>query len=124
MESMPPRQQHIVLIQNDPYLTESRTLILTKFGYSVEVVQSVLEARARCRDFRCDLVIVDADKAHNTALELCDEIKQNNPSLFVVLMTGYYVYLDTDCPDEIVGKDEGPQGFITKIQNLLAPSTA
>jgi two-component system response regulator GlrR len=119
---MPPLQQHIVLIQNDPYLTESRTLILKTFGYSVEVVQSVLEARASCRNFRCDLVIVDADKAHNTALELCDEIKQNNPALFVVLMTGYYVYLDTDCPDEIVGKDEGPQGFITKIQNLLAPA--
>ena len=119
---MTPRQHHIVLIQQDPYLTESRTLILKQFGYSVEVVQTVLEARASCRNFRCDLVIVDADKAHNTALELCDEIKQNNPSLFVVLMTGYHVYLDTDCPDDVVRQDEGPQGFITKIQNLLAPS--
>ncbi len=121
---MSSRQQHIVLIQNDPYLTETRAAILTTHGYSVEVVQSVKEARERCREFQCDLVIVDADKAHTTALELCDEIKQNNPKLNVVLMTGYHVYLDTDCPDEIIRKEEGPRGFIAKVDNLLQASRA
>lgn len=116
--------QHIVLIQNDPYLIASRKAILEMHGYSVEVVQSVTEARSRCRAFKCDLVIVDADKAHTTAMELCEEIKQNNPSLNVVLMTGYHVYLHTDCPDEIVRQEEGPEGFITKIENLLSPSAA
>lgn len=121
---MSPRQQHIVLIQDDPYLVETRKAILEAHGYSVEVVQSVKEARARCRELICDLVIVDAEKAHNTALELCEEIKQNNPALNVVLMTGYHVFLDTDCPDDIVRQEEGPQGFIRKVDNLLSPSTA
>ena len=117
-------QKHIVLIQNDPYLIASRKAILEGHGYSVEVVQSVVEARSRCKTFQCDLVIVDADKAHTTAMELCEEIKQNNPSLCVVLMTGYHVYLHTDCPDEIVRQEEGPEGFIAKIENLLPPRAA
>jgi DNA-binding NtrC family response regulator len=114
------RQQHIVLIQNDPYLVETRTALLASRGYSVEVVQSVKEAQNQCRKFKCDLVIVDANKAHNPAMELCEEIKQHNPSLNVVLMTGYHVYLHTECPDEIISQEEGPEGFIAKIDRLLS----
>jgi putative two-component system response regulator len=121
---MERRKQHIVLIQDDPYLIETRTAILTGRGYSVEVVRSVREARALCREFKCDLVIVDANKAHNPAMELCEEIKQTNPSINVVLMTGYHVYLHTECPDDIVGQEEGPEGFVSKIEKLLSPSAA
>lgn len=119
---MPGTKQHIILIQNDPYLIESRKAILEKFGYSVEVVESVAEARRQAHMFVCDLVIVDAQKEHDTALELCDEIKQNNPDLNVALMTGYHVYLRSDCPDEIIRQDEGPEGFIAKVTNLLSPT--
>jgi DNA-binding NtrC family response regulator len=107
-----------------PYLIETRRALLTSRGYSVEVVHSVTEARARCREFKCDLVIVDANKAHNPAMELCEEIKQHNPSLNVVLMTGYHVYLHTECPDDIVRREEGPEGLIAKIERLLSPSSA
>lgn len=121
MDSRPP---HIILVQNDPYLIETRSALLMSRGYSVEVVHSVKEARAKCREFKCDLVIVDAHQAHNPAMELCEEIKMHNPSLNVVLMTGYHVHLHTECPDEIVGQEEGPRGFISKIENLLSPSAA
>ena len=121
-KAVPSRRQHIVLIQNDPYLIASRKGILEACGYLVEVVEGVAEARQRCRAFQCDLVIVDADKAHNMAMELCEEIKQNNPSLNVVLMTGYHVYLHTTCPDEIIRQEEGPEGFVAKVENLLSPA--
>ena len=121
-KTSPSRRQHIILIQNDPYLIASRKAVLESRGYLVEVVAGVDEARARCKSFQCDLVIVDADKAHNTAVELCEEIKQNNPSLNVVLMTGYHVYLHTTCPDEIVRQEEGPEGFVAKVENLLSPA--
>ncbi len=117
-------QPHIVLIQNDPYLFETRSALLMSRGYSVEVVHNVKEARAKCREFTCDLVIVDAHQAHDPAMELCEEIKLHNPSLNVVLITGYHVYLHTDCPDDIVGQEEGPGGFISKIENLLSSSDA
>jgi two-component system response regulator GlrR len=120
---MSSRQQHIVLIQDDPYLVETRSALLKSRGYSVEAVHSLKEARAKCREFKCDLVIVDARQAHNPAMELCEEIKQLNPSVNVVLMTGYHVYLHTECPDDIIGQEEGPEGFVTKIENLLSPSS-
>jgi DNA-binding NtrC family response regulator len=115
-------KRHIILIQDDPYLVEGRKAILQKYGYSVEVVESVREARTQARKFVCDLVIVDANKAHDTALELCDEIKVNNPHLCVALMTGYHVYLRSDCPDEVIRQDEGPEGFIKKVNDLLSPT--
>jgi DNA-binding NtrC family response regulator len=123
MNPMPRPKQHIVLIQDDPYLVASRKAILERYGYSVEIVESVKAARRRIQQFVCDLVIVDANKAHDTALELCEEIKQSNPNLCVALMTGYHVYLHTDCPDEIIRQDEGPEGFIAKVNDLLSPTT-
>ncbi len=123
MKSMPRPKQYIVLIQDDPYLIASRKAILERYGYVVEVVESVKAARQRAQQFVCDLVIVDAQKAHDTALQLCEEIKQNNPKLCVALMTGYHVYLHTDCPDEIIRQDEGPEGFIAKVNDLLSPTT-
>ena len=121
---MPPRTPHIVLVEDDSYLTESRKAILETNGYSVEIVGTVREARQRCRTLRCDLVIVDAKEKHDTALELCEEIKLHNPKLCVALMTGYYVYLHSECPDEVIRKDEGPQGFLAKVSDLLTPSIA
>ncbi|MGH9642733.1 MAG: response regulator [Terriglobales bacterium] len=121
-KAVPSRQQHIILIQNDPYLVASRKAILESRDYLVEVVAGVSEARARCKAFQCDLVIVDADKAHNQAMELCEEIQRNNPSLNVVLLTGYHVYLHTTCPDEIIRQEEGPEGFVAKVENLLSPA--
>jgi hypothetical protein len=55
-------------------------------------------------------------------MELCEEIKQNNPSLNVVLMIGYHAYLHTECPDDIVAREEGPEGFIAKVESLLSAS--
>ncbi len=116
--------QKIILIQDDPYLVESRKLILENQGYSVGVVYSVKEARRVCREFNCDLVIVDSDQDHNSAMELCEEIKLNNPRLQVAVMTGYHVYLHSECPDEVIRQEEGPAGFIKKVKSLLSVEAA
>jgi DNA-binding NtrC family response regulator len=110
----------IILIQDDPYLVESRKLILENHGYAVGVVYSVKEARRLSREFDCDLVIVDSEQDHNAAMELCEEIKQNNPRLQVAVMTGYHVYLHSDCPDAVIKQEEGPAGFIKKVKSLLS----
>ena len=116
------RQPLIVLIQEDPYLIATRKALLETDGYRVDVVRGVKEARARCRELACDLVIVDSDKAHHTSLELCDEIKQNNPALRVAVMTGYHVFLHSECPDEIIKQEDGPAIFLAKVHTLLSPA--
>jgi DNA-binding NtrC family response regulator len=114
-------QPLIVLIQEDPYLIATRKKLLESNGYRVHVVRGVNEARARCRELACDLVIVDSDKAHHTSIELCDEIKQNNPALRVAVMTGYHVFVRSECPDEIIKQEDGPAVFLDKIRSLLTP---
>ncbi len=116
--------QRIIIVQDDPYLIESRKLLLQKSGYVVDTVYTVAEARRRCREFDCDLVIVDAEQKHDTAMELCEEIKQNNPTIAVALMTGYHVFLHSDCPDEVIRQEEGPAGFVTKVQSLMVKKAA
>lgn len=119
---MPPSSKQIVLIQSDPFLAETRRRILETRGYAVEVVDSVRQARNVAHKYDCDLVIVDADKSHDTALELCEEIKKNNPGLNVALMVRYHVYLRSDCPDEVIRQEEGPEGFMRKVDELLSPT--
>jgi DNA-binding NtrC family response regulator len=119
---MPPSNKHIVLIQSDPFLAETRRRILEGRGYSVQVVDTVKQARNIAVKFDCDLVIVDADKSHDMALELCEEIKKNNPGLNVALMVRYHVYLKSECPDEVIRQEEGPEGFMQKVDDLLRPS--
>jgi DNA-binding NtrC family response regulator len=116
--------QRIILVQDNPYLVESRKLLLQAHGYEVNVVLTVKEARLRSRELDCELVIVDSEKEHNLAMELCEEIKLNNPKLAVAVMTGYHVYLNSDCPDEVIRQDEGPAGFIAKVRSLLDTKAA
>ncbi len=116
--------QKIILIQDDPYLVASRKLILENYGYQVDIVYSVKDARRLSREFDCDLVIVDAEQNHDAAMELCEEIKQNNSRLQVAVMTGYHVYLHSDCPDAVIGQEEGPAGFVRKIKSLLSYEAA
>lgn len=116
--------QKIILIQDNPYLVESRKLILENHGYAVGVVYSVKEARRVCREFSCDLVIVDSEQDHNAAMELCEEIKQNNPKLRVAVMTGYHVHLHSECPDAVIRQEEGPAGFVQQVQSLLSYEAA
>jgi DNA-binding NtrC family response regulator len=113
-------QKKIILVQDDPYLFETRKAVLESNGYRVDLVHTVKEARRRSRELRCHLVIVDSEKDHDTALELCEEIKLNNPNVNVAVMTGYHVYLHSDCPDEVIRQEEGPAGFLYKVQKLLA----
>jgi DNA-binding NtrC family response regulator len=119
---MPSSNKQIVLIQSDPFLAETRRRILEGRGYVVQIVDSVKQARNVAIKFDCDLVIVDADKSHDTALELCEEIKKNNPGLNVALMVRYHVYLKSECPDEVIRQEEGPEGFMRKVDDLLSPS--
>lgn len=116
--------QKIILIQDDPYLVESRKLLLQTNGFQVGVVYTVSQARKMARELDCDLVIVDSEQDHNSAMELCEEIKQHNPKLAVAVMTGYHVYLHSDCPDEVIRQEEGPAGFVAKVRSLMADKAA
>jgi DNA-binding response OmpR family regulator len=112
--------KRIVLVQEDAYLVASRKAILEQNGYQVDGAHSVEEARALCRLFDCDLVIVDSEENFRAATELCEEIKAENPDISVAVMTWDAANLESDCPDEIIRRRKGPQELLDKVAHALA----
>ena len=110
----------IVLVQNDPYLADTRTAMLRKQGYVVKAVHTVDDARQVCHDFACDLVIVDSEENYKAALQLCEEIKTGNPEVNVAVITWHGSEIESDCPDEVIRRDRGPQEFVEKVRLALA----
>jgi DNA-binding response OmpR family regulator len=111
--------RRIVMVQTDPYLVETRKAILEKNGYEVRAVHTVDEARAACRNFLCDLVIVDSEQNHKLGLELCEEIKLANPTVNVAVIAWYDTPANSDCPDEVIRREKGPHEFLTKVKAAL-----
>lgn len=112
--------KRIILVQNDAYLVVSRKALLEQQGYRVEAVHTVDQARAVCRNLTCDLVIVDTEEDYRAAVELCAEIKAENPAVNVAVITWHTADLDSDCPDEVIRRERGPQEFINKVRLALA----
>lgn len=116
----PDSPKVVVLVQNDPYLVSTRTALLQRQGYAVEAVHTVEGARLACQHMNCDLVIVDSDEDYKAATELCDEIKAQRPEVSVAVVTWNAAKLDSECPDEIIRRERGPQEFINKVRHALA----
>jgi DNA-binding response OmpR family regulator len=112
--------KRIVLVQEDPYLFETRKALLEHQGYTVEAVHRMADARRLCKQFACDLVIVDSEENYRAALELCDEIKANDPSINVAVIAWNQTDLGSDCPDEVIRRERGPQEFLNKVRLALA----
>jgi len=110
----------IVLVQSDPYLVSTRTAMLERQGYVVKAVHTVESARDICRGLSCDLVIVDSEEDYRAAIELCDEIKGANPEVNVAVITWNTTELGSECPDEVIRRERGPQEFINKVRLALA----
>lgn len=114
------RQKRIVLVQNDQYLIDTRKKLLEQQGYKVQAVHTVESARAVCQNLHCDLVIVDSEEDYDAALQLCEEIKTDQPDMSVAVITWNESELDSDCPDEIIPRVRGPQVFLNKVRLALA----
>ncbi len=112
--------KRIVLVQNDQYLIDTRTALLEQQGYSVQAVHTVESARAACQSLHCDLVIVDSEEDYDAALELCEEIKAEQPDTNVAVITWNESDLDSECPDEVIARVKGPQVFLNKVRQALA----
>ena len=114
-----PSAKRIILVQNDPYLIETRKALLEQHGYVVENVHSLEEARTVCRQLACDLVIVDSEEDYRSATDLCQEIKAENPDMAVAVLTWDAAEVESDCPDEVIKRRNGPRELLDKVKLAL-----
>lgn len=103
----------ILLVEDDIFLRDGLSEMLTKEGYDVTVAENFIMANEKIRE-HVQLIILDIMLPDGNGLELCQEIRKadnNTPILFL-----------TACDDEIQivrGLDAGADDYVTKPFRLL-----
>lgn len=79
----------ILVVDDEPSVTGSMSLILGEAGYEVFTANSLADSAALLKQTPVDLVITDLRLSDGTGIELITHIKANTPDIEVILMTGY-----------------------------------
>ncbi|MBF0505764.1 MAG: response regulator [Nitrospirae bacterium] len=98
-----------LIVDDDPQVLESASLLLNEFGYSTITCGNSLEAVSRFQEVAVDVVLTDIMMPGLSGINLLEEIRAVDPEMPVILMTGY---ADLDKAIEAIKK--GAFDFIIK----------
>ena len=79
----------ILVVDDEPSVTGSLSLILTEAGFEVLTAQSFAESLIILKQVPVDLVITDLRLADASGIDLITHVKRTTPDVEVILMTGY-----------------------------------
>ena len=79
----------ILVVDDEPSVTGSLSLILTEAGFEVLTAQSFAESTTILKQIPVDLVITDLRLADSSGIDLITHVKRTTPDVEVILMTGY-----------------------------------
>lgn len=79
----------ILVVDDEPSVTGSLSLILTDAGFEVLTAQSFAESTVMLKQIPVDLVITDLRLADASGIDLITHVKRTTPEVEVILMTGY-----------------------------------
>jgi CheY-like chemotaxis protein len=103
---------------NVPLLT-TRRLLLSRLGYDVLTATTAEEARSLFRSTAIDLAIVDYHLPGMLGDELCMELKEMQPHVRTILVSGSYPDHDCECGvDQFVLKGQSPAILMQAITTL------
>lgn len=80
---------HILLVEDEGYLLYALADFLDDQGYVVDAVEDPLKALELFEQKVFDLVVTDYRLPNLTGLELLQRVKEKNPQIEVILITGY-----------------------------------
>ena len=90
----PDSEKSILVVDDDPYVLESVSLLLHKSGYTVITCGHPKEAMGKLQTTRIDAVLSDIKMPMISGIELLEQIHNFNAEIPVILMTAY-AELDT-----------------------------
>lgn len=99
----------ILVVDDDPYVRDTTTSLLTEFGYSVISCSNAYHALKKLQENYVDVVLTDIKMPEINGVELLEMIHHLNPELPVVLMTAF---VEIEIAIEAIKK--GAFDFITK----------
>lgn len=111
----------VLHICTDPLLRDTIRDIIAKEGFAVETAASLKLGRSLAKQKTYDLLIVNVHGDVKSILEFCEEVKALNPSQMVAFLAGRWTYIPnhSTCPDDVIPKDEGPEGLVRKLHEIL-----
>lgn len=99
----------ILIVEDDEFFREALKDSLSRHGFKVSVAADGKSARLILNLSSFDLILSDIQMPHMTGVELLAWVKENKPSVPVVLMTGFSQIVETKKAHEL-----GAAGFIPK----------
>jgi putative two-component system response regulator len=105
-------QGTLLIVDDDPYVLESISVLLKEFGYKALTCQNAADASDLIRKIDFDAVLTDIKMPQVTGIELLQLIHSDNPQIPVILMTAY-----ADLDIAVNAIKQGAFDFITKPYN-------
>jgi|GEM_PF-2030268 len=102
-----PNRINILLVEDEEMALKALTSLLERKGFKVYPANSPLFAIKIAEKHRIDLLITDVVMPEMNGVQLSRKLKEKNPSLKVIFMSGY--------PADIVAKD----GKLKSVENYL-----
>ena len=99
----------IVIVEDDPAIAEMLVYHLRDLGYEINHFSDGLKAKEYFAAHSCDLVLLDIMLPGYNGLDLCRELRQQSPTLPIMLLTS----LDSEA-DRVVGLELGADDYLTK----------
>ena len=123
----PDSEKHILVVDDDPYVLESVSLLLNKSDYTVVTCGHPKEAIDKLQTTRIDAVLTDIKMPQISGIELLEQIRAFNMEIPVLLMTAY-AELDTAIDAikkgafDFIIKPFGAQYLVHSIEKAVAYS--
>ena len=99
----------ILMVEDDPQITELLEEYLVKYGFEVLSVSLPSVALEKLKVEQYDLALLDLGLPQMDGLELCRQIKADHPTLPVIISTAR-----ADVSDKVIAFDVGADDYIAK----------
>jgi hypothetical protein len=63
--------------------------------------------------------VIDLSEGIEASTDLCNSIKEKHPRQTVALLAPACAFVGSDCPDDVIAKNEGPAKLVSEIRELL-----
>ncbi len=108
----------ILLVEDDPKLSQFVQTELSLEGYQVTVAENGLDGLAFARDLQPDLVILDWMLPEISGLDICTRLRKTGVQVPIIMLTAR-----DEISDRVMGLNSGADDYLTKpfsIEELLA----
>ncbi|HEX3660108.1 MAG TPA: response regulator [Acidobacteriaceae bacterium] len=83
------RSRSILIVDDEPAITETLSLIFSKHGYEMRAAHSAEEAIETIAVWEPDLAILDVNLPHMNGIDLAIVLQANRPACRLVLFSGH-----------------------------------